>query len=84
MLGNWTPAYKINVNTTKQTTSGIKLFGKENANQTISANENSPAIKNKNKAEESNTTLISESNAVKQVFENTFTHPSTHEIFLES
>lgn len=43
------PVYKITRNRTKQSTSGIKLFGKEKANQTISVNENSPAIKIKTK-----------------------------------
>lgn len=58
------PAYKVNGNRTKQTTFIKKLFGKENANQTISA----IFIKNKNKAEEYNTTVTFETNTVKQVF----------------
>lgn len=70
------PAYKTNGNRTKQTTSIKTLFGKENANQTISANENTPAMKNKNKAEQGNTTIISESNTVKQVFGKLY--PSPH------
>ena len=44
-----------------------KKTGKENANQTISTDENPPAVKNKNRAEKCNTNVTSKSNTAPKI-----------------